>query len=30
MDVKEIGCVGVDWIKLAQERVQSHAVVDIV
>jgi hypothetical protein len=29
-DHKEIGCKGVDWINLAQDRVQWHALVSTV
>jgi len=30
MDFKEIGLEGVDWINLAQDRVQWRAVVNVV
>jgi hypothetical protein len=30
MDLKKIGCQGVEWIDLAQNRVQVRAVVNMV
>jgi hypothetical protein len=30
MDIKEIGCVGVDWIYLTQDMVQCKALVNTV
>jgi hypothetical protein len=30
MDLREIGCAGMDWIDLAKERVQCRALVNTV
>jgi hypothetical protein len=30
MDLREIGCNGVDWIEMAQDRVQWRALVNTV